>query len=98
VPVPRRYGYLAPARSTGALGDYDEEVSNMATYTQIIERVRREHGFKIHHSCWIADVKAKHGLTARPAHNRRSASYRVVPCPPTKVAAIEDALKYFGMI
>ena len=70
----------------------------MATYAQITEYVRRVFGFKIHHPCWIADVKARHGLTTRLAHNRRSADYRMVPCPPPKVAPIEAAFRHFRMI
>jgi hypothetical protein len=70
----------------------------MATYDQIIEYAWRECGTKIHHTCWIAHAKAKHGLTTRLAPNRRSADHRVVPCPPAKIAAIEAALRHFGMI
>jgi len=70
----------------------------MATYVQIIDYVWREFGVKIHHTCWIADVKARHGLTTRLAPNRQSARQRVVPCPPSKVPTIEAALRHFGMI
>jgi hypothetical protein len=70
----------------------------MATYQQIKDHVRREFGFKIHHTCWIADVKARYGLTARIAANRQSTDSRVVSCPPDKVPAIEAALRHFGMI
>jgi hypothetical protein len=46
----------------------------VATYDQIIEYVLRVSGIKIHHRCEIADVKARHGLTTRLAHNRESAT------------------------
>jgi hypothetical protein len=52
----------------------------MATYQEIIGFVQRRFGYKISHTCWIADVKARHGLTTRTAPNRQSASQRVVPC------------------
>jgi hypothetical protein len=68
------------------------------TYDQIKEYVYRVFGIKIHHTCEIADVKARHRLTTRLAHNRRSANYRVVPCPPSHVAPIEAALRHFRVI
>jgi hypothetical protein len=70
----------------------------MVTYDQIEEYVFRVFGLKIHHRCYIADVKARHRLTTRLSHNRRSADQRVVPCPPAMVAPIEAALRHFGAI
>ncbi|HVC58981.1 MAG TPA: hypothetical protein VND19_01295 [Acetobacteraceae bacterium] len=70
----------------------------MATYKQIAEYAWWECQEKIHHPCWIADVKARHGLTTRLAHNRQRADRRAVPCPSTKVVAIEAALRHYGMI
>ena len=70
----------------------------MATYEQIKEWVYRVSGLKIHHPCYIADVKARHGLTRGLAHNRHSADCRVVPCPPALVGPIEAALRHFSMI
>lgn len=69
----------------------------MATYRQIIEHVRRAHGF-VAQTSWIADVKALHGLTRGPAHNRIYPRRKVTYCPPDKRQAIESALVHFGMI
>jgi hypothetical protein len=51
----------------------------MATYHQITEYVQQVFGFRIHHACWIADVKARHGLTTKQAHNRQSARFHALP-------------------
>ena len=69
----------------------------MATYKEIRERVKISAGF-VPKTCWIADVKAQHGLTTREAPNRESSAYRVHPCPPKKKGAIEAAFRHFGMI
>ncbi len=70
----------------------------MPTYDQIKDYVHRVFGIKIHHTCEIADVKTRHRLTTRLAHNRQSPDYRVVPCPPSHVAPIEAALRHFHVI
>lgn len=69
----------------------------MATYSEITKWIKRQHGFTPQ-TCWIADVKAAHGLTMRQAPNRISASAKVKPCPASKRAAIEQALRHFRMI
>jgi hypothetical protein len=69
----------------------------MATYTQLIEHVRKTDDF-VAQTCWIAHVKEKHGLTRGMAPNRQSIRTRVKPCPPEKEAAIERALRHFGML
>jgi hypothetical protein len=69
----------------------------MATYKEIRGYVRGKHGFQPK-TCWIADVKAEHGLTTRQAPNRFSAASREQPCPPGKRPLIENALRHFGMI
>jgi hypothetical protein len=68
----------------------------MATYRQLQDRVRTAAGY-VPKTCWIADVKQKHGLTTRQAPNRQSAA-RKYPCPSDKLASIEAALRHFGMI
>ena len=68
----------------------------MATYREIIDHVRENDGF-VAQTCWIADVKASHGLTKGPAPNRLDPKRKVKPCPPSKRAAIERALSHFGM-
>lgn len=48
-------------------------------------------------TCWIADVKARHGLTNRTAPNRKG-SEREFPCPSDRVKHIEDALRSSGLL
>lgn len=69
----------------------------MTTYAEIIDHVRANFGFSPK-TCWIADVKADYGLTRGVAPNRKSSALRLHPCPPSKRAAIERALAYFGLI
>ena len=69
----------------------------MATYLQIQDRVRASAGY-VPKTCWIADVKARHGLTTRQAPNRFSPTSREYPCPPDKIGPIEAAMRHFGMI
>lgn len=69
----------------------------MASYRQIQDRVKSNDGF-VPKTCWIADVKASYGLTARQAPNRQSLDSGVHPCPPSKRQSIEAALRFFEMI
>lgn len=69
----------------------------MASYSEIVTWIRRHHGFSAQ-TCWIADIKAAHGLTTRQASNRIDPMRKVKPCPPNKRQAIEDALRHFRMI
>jgi hypothetical protein len=69
----------------------------MATYRQIQDWVRCEAGF-VPKTCWIAHVKADHGLTLRQASNRYEHPTRAEPCPIEKRAAIRSALEHFGMV
>lgn len=69
----------------------------MATYKQIQDRVKQQAGF-VPKTCWIADIKARYGLTSRQAPNRFSPVSREQPCPGAKRAAIEGALRFFRMI
>jgi len=69
----------------------------MPTYLEIQSFVYERHGF-VAQTCWIADVKAEYGLTARIAPNRVNKSSRAKPCPDGKRKAIEEALKHFRMI
>jgi hypothetical protein len=73
------------------------EASVMATYEQIQQRIRQTEGYVVK-TCWIADVKAAHGLTTRIAPNRLNAQKRKHPCPPEKRSVIERALRHFGMM
>jgi hypothetical protein len=69
----------------------------VATYSEIEDYVRERYGYCLK-SCWIAHVKADHGLTRRIAHNRASSQRRKHPCPDDKRPAIEHALRHFRMI
>lgn len=69
----------------------------MATYRQIQDRVKAKAGY-VPKTCWIAHVKAQHGLTTRQAPNRFSPSSREHPCPPDKKASIEAAMRHFEML
>lgn len=69
----------------------------MATYAEIQEYLRRKHG-RTFKPCWIAHVKAMHGLTTRRAWNRASPDKRKHPCPDWAWPLIEEAFRHFGMI
>ena len=68
----------------------------MATIEKIQAFVKENSGFKPK-SCWIAHVKELCGLEVKPAWNRKGEE-RLNPCPPDKIPAIMEALKYFGMV
>ena len=69
----------------------------MPTYRAIQDFVQRHHGF-VPKTDWIAHVKTLRGLPTRRAANRAGRGRRVVPCPPEKREAIEQALRHFGLI
>jgi hypothetical protein len=69
----------------------------MSTYVEIQKFVQRHHGF-VPKTSWIAHVKARRGLPTRRAANRAGRGRRAEPCPPEKREAIEEALRYFGLI
>lgn len=71
-------------------------VRNRITYIDIQAYVRARHDFTPR-TGWIAHVKESNGLTLRPTHNR-GASARVVPCPPDRQPAIEEALRHSGLL
>jgi hypothetical protein len=67
------------------------------TYSEIQKFVQRQHGF-VPRPSWIAHVKVLRGLPTRRQANRAGRGRRVVPCPPEKREAIEQALRHFGLI
>jgi hypothetical protein len=69
----------------------------MARYNEIQEYIREKHGVPVK-TCWIAHVKDICGLDPTKSPNRHSVKERVHPCPPDKIAIIEEAFKHFGMI
>ena len=69
-----------------------------ATYQEIKDYVLEHSGLKVS-SLYIAQAKQKHGIIERECYNvPKSEDGRVPQCPEEKVAAIEDALRHFGMI
>jgi len=69
----------------------------MPTYSEIQKFVQRRHGF-VPKTAWIAHVKILRNIPTRGAANRAGRGRRVVPCPPEKREAIEEALRHFGLI
>ena len=63
------------------------------TYKMIIEYVKEKYGFAIN-SNKIAEVKRKHGLELQ---SKKEVEVKY-PCPPEKVEAIEDALRYYKVL
>ena len=69
-----------------------------ATYQEIKDYVLEHSGLKVS-SLYIAQVKQKHGIIEQECYNApKSEDGRVPQCPEEKVAAIENALRHFGMI
>ena len=69
----------------------------MATYKEIQKYVKDKYQINID-TCWIADIKEKHGIKTRIAPNRLSNTNKVKPCPPKMESFIEEAFIFFGMI
>ncbi len=69
----------------------------MATYREIQADVKAHAGRTVK-TCWIADVKAQHGLISRVAPNRLSAVERKYPCPDEFQPLIEASMRRLGML
>ncbi len=69
----------------------------MATYKEIQNYVRENNNITVE-TCWIADIKRKHGLTRRVANNRLNPDTVTNPCPERFVEIIENAFRHFGLI
>ena len=69
----------------------------MITYHQIAACVSQLGGGYVR-PCWIAHVKADHGLTRGQAPNRLDPNSRAKPCPASKRPAIERALRDLGVV
>ncbi len=67
---------------------------NRITYKMIKDYVMEHYGFKVH-TQYIAEVKKKNGVEMQCDRTINGSKY---PCPPEKVVAIEDALKYFELL
>ena len=78
-------------------GKLCSERKNMPTYKEIKAEVERAKGRKIHHPCWIAEVKRYYGLTRGPVHNTGTGKGAPL-CPQWAWNAIEQILKNYGLI
>ncbi len=74
----------------------DVMIRQSATYREIQNWVRKEHGF-LPKTCWIAHCKEIHGLPLGKTPNRYGRAL-VEPCPAEKVDAIAKALRHFRML
>jgi hypothetical protein len=68
----------------------------MPTNSEIQKFVQRHHGF-IPTAAWINHVKVVWGLGTRHAQNRAGRRRSLVPMPPEKREAIEQALRSLGL-
>ena len=74
------------------------EFQDGATYPQIKEYVLEHTGLKVS-NLYISQVKRKCGLKVGKNYNLpKSEDYRQLQCTPEKENAIQEAMKYFGMI
>ena len=69
----------------------------MPTYREIMKEVENATGRKIHHTCWVAEVKRHYGLTRGLAHNSGTGRGSP-PCAEWAWNAIEQVLKNHGVI
>ena len=74
------------------------KAESKATYGEIQTRVKEQTGLNVT-PLYIAQVKRKHGIIERECYNKaKSESAKMLICPPDKEKAIEEALRFFGMI
>lgn len=74
------------------------KAESKATYGEIQARVKVQTGLNVT-PLYIAQVKRKHGIIERECYNKAKADNpKMHLCPPDKEAAIEEALRFFGMI
>lgn len=69
----------------------------MATYREIQEYVRTTRQF-VPKTCWIAHILSEHNLTKRQSPNRIDATQRSHPCPASKRAVLEEAMREIGAL
>lgn len=74
------------------------KAESKATYGEIQARVKEQTGLNVT-PLYIAQVKRKHGIIERECYNKaKSESAKMLICPTDKEKAIEEALRFFGMI
>lgn len=66
-------------------------------YKKIIAYTKETYGCMVK-TCWIADMKERHGLPVRKASNRIDPNVRTNPCPDKYAEIISDAFRHFNMI
>ena len=64
------------------------DLMKIPTYKEIQSIIKNGHGVSVK-TCWIADVKERHGMTRGPAPNRIHFEKRLNPCPEKYVKFIE---------
>ena len=74
------------------------KAESKATYGEIQAHVKEQTGLNVT-PLYIAQVKRKHGIIERECYNKaKSEGAKMLICPPDKEKAIEEALRFFGMI
>ena len=69
-----------------------------ATYAQIKQYVMEHTGLNVP-NLYISQIKRKYGLDVGESYNKpKSDNPRIPQCPPEKEAAIEEAMKFYGII
>jgi len=71
-------------------GDEQQSCKPRVTDQEIQKWISRQHGF-VPESAWIAHCKELFGLATGTSNTDN-------PCPPEKVAAIQQAFRHFGLI
>ena len=89
---------VSPFPSHGQAGITPAESHASATCDEIKAHVKKHTGLTVSTQN-IAQVKQKYGIIERECYNKaKSESAKMLICPTDKEKAIEDALRFFGMI
>jgi len=67
------------------------------SYLTVKAKYRQRHDRPVIQTCWIADVKERHGLTRGPAPNRKGEKSSK-PCPPDIFPKLEALMLDMGEI
>lgn len=89
---------VSPFPSHGQAGITPAESHASATYDEIKAYVKEHTGLTVS-TLNIAQVKRKYGIIERECYNKaKSEGVKQPQCPADKGKAIEEALRFFGMI
>ena len=81
------------------MGELDLTAAEKSAADHEIKNYVLEHSGLKEGGLHIAQVKRKHGIIERECYNKaKSESSKMLICPPDKEKAIEEALRFFGMI